>query len=180
MRAVLDIHSKICLAGDSAVGKTSLIRRYVLNQFDDKHLVTLGTKVSKKKILLKHPKQGIEVNLTLMLWDVMGQLGFRALLHEEYFRGAKGAIVVFDLTRKETLVTIDDWIHSINNITGQIPLVFLGNKNDLRENITLKEDDINNALSKYNAPYFATSALTGENVEPAFMKIGELLLLSGT
>lgn len=180
MRAVLDIHSKICLAGDSAVGKTSLIRRYVLNQFDDRHLVTLGTKVSKKKILLRHPTHGTEVNLTLMIWDIMGQIGFRAMFHEDYFKGAKAAFVVYDLTRKDTLSNLDDWIRSITDVAGQIPFVFLGNKNDLKDKIAVNEEDIKNAVSKYNSLHYPTSALTGENVEEAFQKVGELVLSSGT
>ena len=76
---------KICLVGEHAVGKTSLIKRYVLNEYDDRYIVTLGAKVSKKEMLLT-PKSGEPVQMDMTIWDIMGSKGFRELLREAYFR----------------------------------------------------------------------------------------------
>src|SRR2546425_2377432 len=92
---------KICLVGEAAVGKTSLIRRFVLDDFDDKYIQTLGTKVSKKELSVSQDGEAVKVDMTI--WDIMGQKGFRELLKEAYFYGAKGVIAVTDVTRKTTL-----------------------------------------------------------------------------
>ena len=67
------VKGKICLLGDLAVGKTSLIRRYVLDTFDDKYITTIGTKVTKKRLDIELPDQQKEIDLTLLIWDIMGQ-----------------------------------------------------------------------------------------------------------
>src|SRR2546428_13585580 len=71
---------KVCLVGEKAVGKTSLIRRYVLNMFDDRYITTIGTKVSKKELSLFHPERNMQVRMDVTIWDVMGEKGFREVL----------------------------------------------------------------------------------------------------
>ena len=87
--------SKICIVGDPAVGKTSLIRRFVFDKYDDKYISTLGTKISKKDVLYNDKK----IEMTMMIWDVIGQQSFKSI-HKSAFKGAKGAFIVCDLTRK--------------------------------------------------------------------------------
>src|SRR6058998_257115 len=96
---------KVCLVGEAAVGKTSLIRRFVLDDFDDKYIQTLGTKVSKKELSLPGPAGDGKLKVDMTIWDIMGQKGFRELLKEAYFYGAKGIFAVCDVTRR---VTLDD------------------------------------------------------------------------
>ena len=94
---------KICLAGDMAVGKSSLLRRFVTNTFDDKYVSTLGAKVGSRKFQIpdpRHPGQVVEVGASI--WDLMGNAGFREVLKEAYFHGAKGVMLVCDGTRPET------------------------------------------------------------------------------
>ena len=81
-----EIKTKVCLVGDNNVGKTSLIRRFVLDSFDDKYTSTIGTKVTKKEVNVKRDN-GREVSLSMLVWDIMGQKGFRELLRESYFYG---------------------------------------------------------------------------------------------
>ncbi len=97
------LKTKVCLVGDNAVGKTSLVRRYVLDQFDDRYLSTLGAKVTKKELRLDNPKGGGAVLVRLTIWDIMGQPSFRELLRDAYFRDAQAALAVADVTRRETL-----------------------------------------------------------------------------
>ncbi len=80
---------KICLVGEGAVGKTCLIRRFIQDQFDDRYISTLGAKVSKKEIKVDGPNGGMDVDMTI--WDIMGEKGFRELLKEAYFHGAKAS-----------------------------------------------------------------------------------------
>ncbi len=164
---------KICLVGEAAVGKTSLIRRFVLDNFDDKYIQTLGTKVSKKEMTVAGTEESGELKIDMTIWDIMGQKGFRELLKEAYFYGAKGILAVCDVTRKKTLEDLDDWIEGVYSVTGKIPIEFLGNKVDLKEAAEVQEDDMVQAARAYDSPYHFTSAKTGVSVEVAFQSLAE-------
>lgn len=166
---------KVCLAGDSMVGKTSLIRRFVLDMFDDKYLTTLGAKVSKKEVTVTDEK-GEETKITLMIWDIMGLVGFRVELHRAHFKGAKGALVVCDITRKDTLDTLGAWADSLVEEVGKIPIVFLANKYDLKDRAEFTEEELKKVAEKYNAKFLFTSAKTGDNVTNAFNLIAKQML----
>src|SRR5207249_7133728 len=128
---------KVCLVGEAAVGKTSLIRRFVLENFDDKYIQTLGTKVSKKELTSTSPDGSGELKIDMTIWDIMGQKGFRELLKEAYFYGARGILAVCDVTRRKTLEDLDDWIEGVYSVTGKIPIEFLGNKIDLKDQVQI-------------------------------------------
>jgi len=113
---------KICLIGDGAVGKTSLISRFVYDKFDDKYMLTLGTKTSLKKILMPLVGQNRTIDCQLNIWDIMGQKEFERL-HKTFFRGAQGAIIVTDITRKETMESVEHWVLKLFAVAGEIPLV---------------------------------------------------------
>lgn len=164
---------KICLIGEGAVGKTSLIRRYVLDEFDDKYLQTLGTKVSKRELELEVEADGTLIKVDMTIWDIMGQKGFRELLKDAYFYGAKGIIAVCDVTRRNTLEELDDWIEGVYNVSGKIPIQFLANKADLEEQVTMSERDLAQAAKAYDSRYYFTSAKTGKNVERAFLELAK-------
>ena len=170
----MQIIKKISLAGDGLVGKTSLIQRYVFDNFSDKYLVTIGTKVTKKDVKLKW--QDNDVDLTLMIWDIMGLTGYHTQLHHKNFMGAKGALIVCDMTRLDTLISLSTWAQQIEDITGDIPMLFLVNKCDQKSKEEFSEDDIKEECQKHNAPFLYTSAKTGENVEKAFKLISEMIM----
>ncbi len=166
---------KICLFGEPAVGKTSLIRRFVYDTFDEKYLSTIGTKVSKKTVSLEI--NGEEIRVDMMIWDIMGQESFRQLLKDAYFYGAEGLIGVADITRKNTLYALDEWLKEIFKITGEKPIIFIGNKYDLKENAEWGEDEIKQLTEKYRAiKYLFTSAKTGEGVEDTFLTLARKLV----
>jgi len=172
MKKMKKIMKKVCLVGDPAVGKTSLIRRYVYDMFDDKYLYTIGAKITKKVMDISYLTH--DVNFTLMIWDIEGQKGI-GKVHSTYYKGADAAIIVCDVTMKETLENIPSWVNSVFKITGEIPLLFLVNKTDL-PNKAFDEEEIKNIVSEFNAQYLLTSAKTGENVENAFITVSKLLL----
>jgi len=111
------IKGKVCLLGDAAVGKTSLIRRFVLDQYDDKYISTVGTKVTKKKMDFEFPDLNSSVEVTLLIWDIMGQARNvlkstlsqyeRYIPQKDFYRNAKAAIIVCDITRKDTFEHIE-------------------------------------------------------------------------
>src|SRR5947209_17860115 len=110
---------KVCLVGEAAVGKTSLIRRFVLENFDDKYIQTLGTKVSKKELTSSSPDGSGELKMDMTIWDIIGQKGFRELLKESYFYGARGILAGCDVTRRKTVDDLDDWIEGVDSVTGE-------------------------------------------------------------
>jgi small GTP-binding protein len=168
---------KLCLVGESAVGKTCLIRRFVYDQFDDKYIGTLGTKITKKEIRIQSPDNDGMLDINLMIWDIMGQQGFRQLLQEAYFFGAQGIIGVCDVTRRNTLSELQSWMEAVQSVTDEIPAVFLGNKSDLEDYQEVKLNDIKSFASRYkNTEAYLSSAKTGFNVELTFKTLGERIL----
>ncbi|MCK5559438.1 MAG: GTP-binding protein [Thermoplasmata archaeon] len=174
MVEINEVKAKICLIGDWGVGKTSLIRKFVLDQFDDKYLVTFGTKVSKKRIKFKKYKDSV-TDLNMVIWDIMGQDEFKVIQKNAY-SGTHAALIVCDITRKDTLKTIKKWRDDIFSVTKEIPVVVLANKSDLQDQRKFKIDDLTKVASEINAKYFFTSAKTGQNVESAFRAIGKKLI----
>jgi len=167
---------KICLIGDVGVGKTSLIRRYVLDAFDDKYIATIGTKVTKKEIELPNPKTGSPERIVLLVWDIMGQPSFREVLREAYFYGAQGAIAVCDITSKESLNELRYWVKAMTSTTGEVPVVFLGNKCDLKDDMRVSVGEIEACAKKHGTQAFLSSAKTGYNVERSFVTLVEMIL----
>jgi small GTP-binding protein len=174
----IDYSFKICLVGEGGVGKTSLIKRFVFDQFSDKYITTLGTKITKKDVTIKHPKKRTSTNIRMLVWDIMGQQGFRQMLQDAYFFGCQGVVGVCDITRKDTLLFLDDWVKAVYSIAGKIPIVFLANKSDLTSQAELSLKDIDNFSARFKRAYaFLSSAKTGESVELGFKTLGEEILL---
>ena len=167
------LKSKICLVGDGGVGKTSLIRRYTLNVFDESYQRTLGTTVSKRVVEFDLPARDLRITMDMLLWDIMGQKGFRELLKDAYFYGARGILAVADVTRRETLLGLDDWIEGIEKIAGDVPIFIVANKGDLEGETAYGEREIRPVAEAYGCGFLITSARTGSNVEDAFLRLGE-------
>lgn len=158
---------KLCLLGDGAVGKTSLVRRFVFDVFDDKYLMSFGTKVSKKSL-----KVG-EAHIDMMIWDILGQKSQESL-HAAYYRGARGALAVCDFTRPETMSNLRIWLGSFRAVVGDMPIMVLGNKADLEK--MFSGADLEAFGKEVGCRVFETSAKTGLNVEAAFQELGRLVM----
>ena len=169
-----ELIKKICLLGDAAVGKTSLIRRYVYSSFDDKYITTIGTKVTKKSLVFKHPSQDMKVRISLLIWDILGQKEY-SRLHPVYYQGAEGGLVVSDGTRPATIKSLEEWASSFQKTVGKVPLVFLINKSDLFDKSSFDTSEAERIAAKYGARVYFTSAKTGENVEKSFLELGNTL-----
>ncbi len=169
------IKKKILLLGDASVGKTSLIRRFVLDQFDDRYITTIGVKVTKKEMEVEKDGGGTQ-KLGLIIWDMVGQKGFKGLLTSN-FKNAAGAILVCDLTRKDTLESIESYWHpAVLRESGEIPTIIMANKVDLVGQRAYGEDDVSVFADSIKAPRLLTSAKTGENVEKGFRTLGKIVV----
>src|SRR5712691_11954240 len=111
----LDYSKKIVLVGDAAVGKTSLVRRFVIDKFDDRYIVTIGTKTSRKPMEFDFPDEQIHLHLMLDIWDILGQSGMERA-HKVYFKGAECFILVLDGTRRATFENLPTWIKAVADL----------------------------------------------------------------
>jgi small GTP-binding protein len=170
------VKTKVCLVGDPAVGKTALARRFVLDEFSDRYLTTIGTKVTKKEVRVERPAQDAVIELSMSVWDIMGQEGFRELLRDAYFIGAHGVLAVADLTRRETLDNLPAWIDAVDRTVGVVPVVVALNKADLADRAAYDRAEARRIVDALHADCFLTSAKTGENVEAAFRCLGERVI----
>ncbi|WP_455392237.1 Rab family GTPase [[Eubacterium] cellulosolvens] len=173
MIQIIDLKRKICLIGDWGVGKTSLVRRFVLDQYEDKYLATLGTKIYKKRIKFKISDDRL-IDMNLMIWDVMGQKEFKRA-QRMAFSGTQAAFIVCDVTRRDTFFSIGLWLAELSSVASNIPVFVLANKIDLKADAQIIIKDLKEVTNDLNTPSFFTSAKTGENVEKAFMEMGKKL-----
>jgi Ras-related protein Rab-6A len=159
------------------VGKTSLIKRFVYDIFDESYSNTIGAHVTKKELKMPHPKEDRMLDAYLMIWDVMGQQCFLHMLRESYFFGAAGIIAVCDVTRKDTMTELAGWIEQALSVSGDIPMVILGNKSDLADQQELDLTELEAFASKYkDSIAYLSSVKTGHNVELTFKTLCEKML----
>ncbi len=164
---------KICLLGDIAVGKTSLVRRFVYNRFDDKYLSTIGVRVSRKTIMV--PRAPDVVQLIIMLWDLAGSEEFDRV-RASYLRGAHGALLVCDLTRPDTLERLREYMDQARTSNAAVQMMLLGNKSDLIDEQRVSLECLGDVANSLALPWHLTSAKTGEGVEEAFRDLGRRLV----
>jgi small GTP-binding protein len=174
LTANFDLVKKVCLIGDPGVGKTSLIRRFVTDLFDDHYITTIGAKITKKVVVVELPERDLLVNMNLMIWDLAGQKEYK-VFHEMHLKGMEGVLAVADLTRKNTFDSLKAAIQMADRTRVNIPMVFLLNKCDLAEPSDVDLKDIRMLASQRAIPVLATSAKTGLNVELSFSRLARMM-----
>ena len=167
------IAKKVCLLGDFSVGKTSLVRRFVYNRFEDRYISTIGVKVSRKTVAVPTNPQVIE--LTMMLWDLAGSEEFDRM-RGSYLQGAAGAVLVCDLTRTETLNSLSQYAQDLLRANPGARIVLAANKNDLSDQHQVTPDQVAEVAATFKSPYYLTSAKTGDKVEMLFRTLGQMLI----
>ncbi len=159
---------KVCMVGPFAVGKTSLVKRFVESIFSDKYHTTIGVKISKKQIELD------QHNVQMMLWDIEGVDVFTEL-KSSYLRGASGVMLVIDGTRPTTIRQLNELLSLVRSHLHETPIVILANKVDLVNEWSLLEEDANK-LRESGLTIIETSAKTGAGVEEAFTALAREML----
>ncbi len=165
---------KLLLVGEPEVGKTSLIKRYVDNFFEEGYQITLGVDFLSKTVMLD-THDGGKQELIYQIWDVAGQSGFTNFRHL-YLKKAHGVFLVFDLSRtEETFTKLERWRDDVREQSPNAKIIVIGNKEDLaKEEVPGSREEI---MKKLEAEEFiTTSAKTGSKVEDAFVQMGKLIL----
>ena len=165
-----DLIFKIVLIGDSGVGKTNILSRYINNEFSLATQSTVGVEFGSK-IIKKNGKV-----IKLQIWDTAGQERYKSIT-SAYYKGSKGAFVVYDITRKSTYDNIDKWIGELKtNGSEDVLIMLVGNKSDLEEKREVITEEVEKKAQEQKLAFCETSALNGKNVEYAFENlINEIL-----
>ncbi len=161
--------AKIVVVGDAAVGKTSLIVRFVKGVFNPSYIITLGVNFFVQDINVRN------TTLRFTVWDTAGQERFGPV-RKKYYLGARGAVLVFDLTNTESFERLNFWMNEVKQACGDIPMVFVGNKADLHSAVTAEQ--IQDFATANEITYVETSAKTGMNVVKPFFFLAPLILES--
>ncbi|MEO9869149.1 Rab family GTPase [Ekhidna sp.] len=160
----MEIVKKVVIAGHFGVGKSSLVKRFVHQQFSDQYLTTIGVKIDKKTVDVN----GAQVKM--MLWDIAGE-STAMKIPKKYFAGTHGILYVFDISREETYATIESDLFEISKTLKGIPTIVLANKSDLVEDTFI--EDLRDKLS---VSFKLTSAKTGDHVEDSFLHIAKEMI----
>lgn len=185
-KSMVTTAKKICLVGDFSVGKTSLIRRFVDNQFSDEYLSTVGVKLSRKMVNLSEQIDGSDQSVELLIWDIEGQTQFKAIA-PSYLQGAKGAIIVADVKRPDTLEHLHNHLALFFKINPKGKVIIALNKADLispessqdlvkKYTFTTENGNIGNFDESQILATYATSAKTGKDVNAIFHELATAML----
>ena len=167
-----DLLFKLILIGDSCVGKSNILLKYLKNEFDPNSRATVGVEFGTKNILINNKK------IKIQIWDTAGEERYRSIT-SAYYKGAKGAFIVYDITRKSTFDNIDKWISDLKlNGDQNICIVILGNKSDLDDKREISKEEGIKKSEMYKTAFLETSALSGDNIGKAFDEIIEQIVQS--
>ena len=153
---------KVVLVGDSFVGKTNIMSKYLKNEFHDDSKATVGVEFGSKQFNIEGH------SIKAQIWDTAGQERYKAIT-SAYYKGAKGAFIVYDVTRKNSFESIDKWINDVTAVADKkITIVLIGNKIDLEDQRQVTKEQGEDKANKLQVAFLETSAFSGENLEKAF------------
>ena len=160
-----DLLFKLILIGDSCVGKSNILSKYLKNEFDPNSRATVGVEFGTKNILINNKK------IKIQIWDTAGQERYRSIT-SAYYKGAKGALIVYDITRRTSFDNIDKWISDLKlNGDKNICIIILGNKSDLADKREVTKEEGIKKSEMFKTAFLETSALNVDNIGKAFEEI---------
>ena len=160
-----DVLFKIVLIGDSFVGKTNIMSKYLMNEFHEDSKATVGVEFGAKKFDIEGK------SVKAQIWDTAGQERYKSIT-TTYYKGAKGALIVYDITRKETFDSVDRWISEVlNSGDKNMTMLLIGNKCDLDNQRQVTKEQGEEKAKAFKVAFLETSASSGENLDVAFETI---------
>ena len=157
---------KILLLGDTSVGKTCFLMRYTDNTFQEIHMSTIGLDYKLKNVQLEDGKI-----VKIQIWDTAGQDRFRSIT-KNYYKGAHGIILIYDVTDKKTYENVKAWIEQIREeVSDNVTIILVGNKIDDLEGRKVKKEEGEKAAKEFGLSFFECSAKTGENIDLIFNEL---------
>jgi len=168
---------KICIIGDSSVGKTNVIFKFIEGQFSPLHVATIGFDYKSKIITLPTSKKKVK----LQIWDTAGQEKYMSM-NKSLFQRVQGIILMYDITNRETFERLQIWLNLIKQMTNEIPIILVGNKLDLEDSeehgriVEYNEGD--DFANENEIDFFEVSAVSGANIDNIFISIAEKVLNS--
>jgi Ras-related protein Rab-11A len=153
---------KVIIIGDSSVGKTNIMSKYLKNQFLENSKATVGVEFGSKLFTINGH------NIKAQIWDTAGQEKYKAITGA-YYKGSKGAFVVYDITRKETFESVEKWINDLK-VAGdsKLTILLIGNKCDLEDRRQVSKDQGEEKAKSFGCAFMETSAFSGDNISKAF------------
>ena len=168
---------KICIIGDSSVGKTNVLFKFIEGQFSPLHVATIGFDYKSKIITLPTSKKKVK----LQIWDTAGQEKYMSM-NKSLFQRVQGIILMYDITNRETFERLQIWLNLIKQMTNEIPIILVGNKLDLEDSeehgriVEYNEGD--DFANENEIDFFEVSAVSGANIDNVFISIAEKVLNS--
>ena len=153
---------KVVLVGDSFVGKTNIMSKYIKNEFHEDSKATVGVEFGSKQFKIEGH------TIKAQIWDTAGQERYKAIT-SAYYKGAKGAFVVYDITRKGSFESIEKWVNDLTSTADKkLTIVVIGNKCDLEDQRQITKEQGEEKANKLEVAFLETSAFSGENLDKAF------------
>ena len=166
---------KLSIIGDSSVGKSNFLFKFIEGQFSPLHVATIGFDYKSRIVILPESKKKVK----LQIWDTAGQEKYMSI-NKNLFQRVQGVILMYDITKHETFEHLDIWLNLIKQMTNDIPIVLVGNKLDQEDNIengrSVEYSEGEDYARENNLDFFETSALDGTNIDKIFGTISEKVL----
>ena len=160
-----DMIFKILIIGDSGVGKSNLLLRYVKNEFMSDMRSTVGVEFGSRRLTIDNTR------VKAQIWDTAGQERYRSIT-SAYYKGAKGVLIVYDITRRETFTNLDKWLDDFKmKCDNDAAIVIIGNKSDLNSTREVDKQEAALKAQMNHIAFFETSAKENDNVNIAFMSL---------
>ncbi|CAK9170848.1 unnamed protein product [Ilex paraguariensis] len=161
----IDYVFKVVLIGDSAVGKSQILARFARNEFSLDSKATIGVEFQTRTLVIQHK------SVKAQIWDTAGQERYRAVT-SAYYRGAVGAMLVYDITKRQTFDHVTRWLEELRGHADKnIVIILIGNKTDLEDQRAVPTEDAKEFAEKEGLFFLETSALEATNVETAFLTV---------
>ena len=153
---------KLIIVGDTNVGKTNIMSKYIKDQFNITSKSTIGVEFGTKILEIDNKK------VKAQIWDTAGQERYKSIT-SAYYKGAKGAFIVYDITNKSTFESVDKWIKDLNSYGDKnLTMLLIGNKSDLEDKRIINKEEGEEKAKSFELGFIETSAYNGDNIDQAF------------